>query len=131
MKRWMILLLACASAMAQTNEPQGGMRLLARRFSDYTILLAAAPGEPWNANWNDEGQMAVFNNPTNNSVITSQYIKYPADMALAEAAGDRDRYLDVALRKYCAVQLARSGDLIVRTQEIKIEGRLFGNNYYR
>ena len=75
--------------------------------------------------------MAMFENPTNSVVITSQYLKFPPDVAIEEAAGNRDAYLDTALRKYCAVQLARSGDFMVRTQEIKIDGRTLGNNYFR
>src|SRR2546423_1508923 len=58
-------LLFAALLLAQTNEPQAGMRSLARQFADYTILLAAAPDEPWRASWNDPGQMAMFENPTN------------------------------------------------------------------
>src|SRR5205809_133677 len=69
--------LLCASLVsAQTDELLGGMRLLARQFSDCTILPAAGPDEPWRASWNDPGQMATFENPTSNVVITSQYLKF-------------------------------------------------------
>src|SRR2546428_13860333 len=84
------------AARAQPNSaPESRMRLLARRFQDYTILLAAPPEEPWRASWNDQGQMALFENTTNGVVISSQYLKFPPDVALDEAAGDRDKYLDI------------------------------------
>ncbi len=53
-------MLLCASRVsAQTNEPQAGMWLPARQFSDCTDSLAAGPDEPWRASWNDPGQMAT------------------------------------------------------------------------
>jgi hypothetical protein len=133
MNRPLLLLsiLVAVAAHAQTNQPQPGGRLLARRFPDYTIMLPAEPHEAWVASWNDAGQMAVFTNPSNGVVITSQYLKFPHDPALAQAVGNRDRYMDLALRKYCAVQFARSQDPAVMNQPVQIESRTLGKHYFR
>ena len=65
------------------------------------------------------------------SVITTQFLKFPLDAALEEAAGNRDAFMDVALRRYCAVQLERSGDPLIRSQFIKLQSRQLGEHYFR
>jgi len=136
----LLALLPAAGAPGQTNPPPAstnaaappaGGRLLRRAFADYTVILLATAEEPWRASWNDDAQTAVFENPAQRAVITSQYLKFPLDLTLKEAAGQRDAFLDNALRKYCAIQLARSGDPALISQPIRIEGRTLGGHYYR
>jgi hypothetical protein len=115
---------------AQTNTIPA-TRLLKRTFSDYTVLFLVPAEEPWRASWNDRAQMSIFENPTNHVVITTQYLKFPLDGALREAAGNRDAFMDVALRQYCAVQLERSGDSLIRSQFIKLQSRQLGEHYFR
>lgn len=119
------------SVAADNPAPTEPGRLLARRFQDYTIMLLAEPGEPWLASWNDPGQMAIFSNPTNGVVITTQFLQFPPDPSMSEAAGDRDRYMDIALSKYCAAVFALSSDPQIGAQPLRIQGRTLGEHYFR
>jgi hypothetical protein len=47
-------------------------------------LLAAGPGEPWRAPWNDPGQMAMFENPTFEGDMLIFTIGYPEDLPGAD-----------------------------------------------
>lgn len=88
--------------------PAVGQRLFQREFSSYTVMLLTPLDQPWQAWWNDAAQMAVFRHATNQAVITTQFLQFPLDADLQTAVGDRSRFLELALRKYCALQLARS-----------------------
>lgn len=131
----LLAILSTTGATAQTNEaapeqpPEG--RLLKHSFRDYTLLFLAPSEEPWQASWNDPGQMAIIQNPTNGVVITCQYLKFPLDPALRQAAGDRDAFLDIALRKYCAAVFALGADADVAAQPVKTESRSLGGHYFR
>jgi hypothetical protein len=114
---------------AAGTEPQG--RLLGQKFRDYTIVLLAPTAEPWQAFYNDAQQMARYENPTNGAMITSQFIQFPADRALEATAGDRDRYLDLALRKYCAALFSLARDPEMAAQPIETKGRQVGDHYFR
>jgi hypothetical protein len=105
--------------------------VLKRAFRDYVILLYAAAAEPWSASWNDAGQMARFTNPTNGVTITSQFLQMPMDPALIQAAGDRDRFMDLALRKYCAALFGLTRDADISNQPIEIHSRTLGDHYFR
>jgi hypothetical protein len=120
-----------ATSPSQTPGIEVRGRLLKRTFTDYTVMLFAPTGEPWLASWNDADQIAVFENPTNRAVITAQYLKFPLDLTLKAAAGNRDAFMDNALRKYCAVQLARSHDSAIASQPIDIQGRTTGDHFFR
>jgi hypothetical protein len=122
--------LSCAGALAQTTTNEGA-RLVKRAFRDYTIMLLAKPDEPWQASWNDKGQMGILTNPSNNVVITCQFLKFPADPALQQAKGDRDQFMDIALRKYCIVQFSRSDDREIMGQPVTIESRTLADHYFR
>jgi hypothetical protein len=120
---------APASTNAVARETVG--RLLRRTFTDYTVMLFAPAGEPWRASWNDTAQTAILENPAERVVITAQYLKFPLDLTLREASGNRDAFLDNALRKYCAIELARSKDPAIISQPIQIQSRTLGSHYYR
>ncbi len=136
-----LALLSGAFAAGQTNAPapastntvvrDAGGRLFKRTFADYTVMLFAPAGELWRASWNDTAQTAVLEEPTQRVVITTQYLKFPLDLTLKESSGHRDAFLDNALRKYCAIQLARSGDPAIISQPIHIQSRPLGSHYYR
>jgi hypothetical protein len=112
-----------------SSEPLG--RLLGRRFRDYTIILFAPTNEVWETFWNDPQQMARFENPTNGVMITSQFMQFPTDPALQQAVGDRDRYLDLALRKYCAALFSLTRDPEIAAQPVATQGRRLGDHYFR
>lgn len=130
------MLLMMAAAQAETPvppatdaEPQG--RLLGKSFRDFTVVMFAKNEEPWVAFWNEPQQMARFENPTNGVTITAQYFPFPMDTALQRAAGDRDRFLDLALRKYCAALFSVTRDAEISTQPIDAKSRTVGDHYFR
>lgn len=131
----MVCCVGAGTTSAQTGmtaagtEPQG--RLLGQKFRDYTVVLLAPTEEPWQAFYNDAQQMARYENPTNGAMITSQFMQFPADRALDEAAGDRDRYLGLALRKYCAALFGLARDAEMAAQPIETKGRQAGDHYFR
>ena len=86
------------AASAQTNTNLA-TRLLKRAFTDYTVLFLAPGEEPWRASWNDRAQMSIFENPTNRVVITTQYLKFPMDVALDGAADNRDAFAQIRNRQ--------------------------------
>jgi len=114
-----------------TPGPEERGRLLKRVFTDYTVMLFAPAGRPWLASWNDGDQIAIFENPMNHVVITAQYLKFPLDLTLKVAAGNRDAFMDNALRKYCAIQLTRSRDPAIASQPMVIQGRTVGDHFFR
>jgi hypothetical protein len=129
-------LLSGATLLAQTNSAPPGAtnetaRVIKRAFRDYTFVLLTKPDEPWQTSWNDAGQMGVLSNPSNNAVITCQFLKFPVDPALQEAVGHRDEFMDAALRKYCATVFALSKDPDLASQPVNIVSRTLGDHYFR
>ena len=119
------------NAAPQSEESALTGRLLSRHFTDYTIMLLTPENEPWLASWNDIGQMAIISNSTNGVVITSQFLKFPLDHALTQAVGNRDRFMSLALRQYCAVTFARSDEPEIMSQPLNIQSRQLGDHYFR
>jgi len=129
------LLAASTVGGEETNPPaaeaEAQGRLLGKSFRDYTVVMFARNEEPWVAFWSEPQQMARFENPTNGVTITAQYFPFPADAALQRAAGDRDRYLDLALRKYCAALFSVTRDTEISAQPIDAKSRVVGDHYFR
>lgn len=111
--------------------PAVGQRLFQREFSSYTVMLLTPLDQPWQAWWNDAAQMAVFRHATNQAVITTQFLQFPLDADLQAAVGDRSRFLELALRKYCALQLARSPDPAIQRQPLRFGERQLGRHFFR
>lgn len=117
--------------MAERAPSPAGQRLFQREFPRYTVLLLTPVDQPWQAWWNDAAEMAVFRNVTNHAVMTTQFLQFPLDADLQAAVGDRSRFLDLALRKYCALQLARSPDPNIQRQPLRFGERQVGRHFFR
>ncbi|MCX7914913.1 MAG: hypothetical protein N3A53_01240 [Verrucomicrobiae bacterium] len=120
-----------ATAEPPASVPRPGQRLFQREFARYTVLLLTPLDQPWQACWNDAAQMAVFRHATNQVVMTTQFLQFPLDADLRAAVGDRSRFLDLALRKYCALQPARSPDPAVQRQPLRFGERQIGRHFFR
>jgi hypothetical protein len=75
--------------------------------------------------------MAVFRKAAHDVVITAQFLRFPLDAELKAAQGDRSRFSDLALRKYCAIQLARSNDPAIMQQPLRFQEQQIGDHYFR
>lgn len=131
-----VAILSSLTASAQTNsEPPAATnetaRVIRRAFRDYTFLVLTKSDESWQVTWNDAGQMGVLTNPSNDVVITSQFLKFPMDSTLQEAVGHRDEFMDAALRKYCATVFALSKDPDLASQPVNIVSRTLADHYLR
>ena len=115
----------------QAQSPPEAGQLIRRVFRDYTIMLVVKADEPWQGSWNDPGEMGVISNPSNNVVITCQFLKFPLDPALEMAAGNRDQFMDIALRKYCATVFTLNKDPEIASQPVNLDSRTLGDHYFR